>query len=122
MNKTMVSQSIKKQNERLEAKLVVAVFKEDKYYVAYCPALDLSTYASARNEIPKVFAQALDIFFEETIRKGTLEKLLIKYGWTLQKTQFQPPYASVELLNKYKNYPSFKLHEERVEIPYAIAT
>jgi hypothetical protein len=36
----MLSQSITKENKKLEAKLVVVIFKEDKYYVAYCPAMN----------------------------------------------------------------------------------
>jgi len=118
----MESPSITKQHSKLEAKLAVVVFKEDNCYVAYCPALDLSTYTSTRKELPKAFAEAVDIFFEETIKKGTLEKLLINYGWTLQKNQFQPPEILVGTINKFRRYPSFNIHEERVKIPYSLTT
>ena len=53
-----------------------------------------------------------DIFFEETAKRGTLEKLLIEYGWVLSKGNFQPPSgvdspSVVDLLHAQAGKPTF---------------
>lgn len=115
--KKRLEQRITKTQGKLEVILTVALFKEDKYYVAYCPALELSTYATNMEKVKREFTKELDIFFKETIRKATLERLLLKYGWTLQMKEFRPPSLSVNMLNQFKDYPNFNLREEKVQIP-----
>jgi len=71
--------------------LDVLLYKEGEYSVLYCPSLDLSAYAKTKREVEKSFSEMLDIFLEETIEKGTLEKVLINLGWTLSKNDYRPP-------------------------------
>ena len=76
---------------KLEFKLPVSVIKEDKRYIAYTPALDLSTSGKSYNEAKKRFEEIVNIFFEEIIKKGTLEKVLHDLGWKQIKTKWSPP-------------------------------
>jgi len=116
----MIKQSISTNKQgKLEIVLLVAIIKEDKYYVAYCPALELSSYATDMAGAKKAFSQELDIFFEETHRKGTLEKLLLKQGWTLQSKQFQPPFPSAKVMNQLQKYRDVVFKEEKFKIAYA---
>ena len=115
--KKRIVDQITKSKEGLEVILTIALFKEDKYFIAYCPALELSSYATTIDKAKKEFNKEVDIFFKETIRKGTLERLLLKYGWTLKMKEFKPPSLSVNMLNQFKDYPNFNLQEEKVQIP-----
>ena len=78
----------------LSAKLPVEVFKEGKQFVAYCPALDISTSAESLTEVRKMFTEMIDIFFEEVIKMGTLEDVLLQCGWrkvSRPKLHWEPP-------------------------------
>jgi hypothetical protein len=92
----------------LEIKLLVFFIKENDYYIAYSPALDLSSYAMDKEGAKNAFSEALHIFFEETKKKGTLEKLLLEQGWTLQPNFFQPPSTKASILNKLHDMVLFK--------------
>ena len=78
----------------LSAKLHVEVFKEGKLFVAYCPALDISTSAETLVQVRKMFAEMVDIFFEEVIKMGTMDKVLSQCGWrkvSRPKRHWEPP-------------------------------
>lgn len=78
----------------ISAKLPVEVFKEGKQFVAYCPALDISTSAESLAEARKMFVEMADIFFEEVIKMGTLEDVLLQCGWrkvSRPKLHWEPP-------------------------------
>lgn len=75
----------------LSFKLPVSIFKEGKYFVAYTPALDLSTSANTYEEVKKRFSEAVNIFFEHTTKKGTLDEILKDLGWRKIKKQWTPP-------------------------------
>ena len=63
-NPTMKKLSIKAVN------LPVTIFKEGKNYVAYSPALDLSTSASTYKKAQARFSEIVEIFFEELFTLG----------------------------------------------------
>ncbi len=71
--------------------LPVLIFKEDDLFVAYTPALDLSTVGDTYDKALKNFHEASSIFFEEVIKKGTLEEVLMEYGWKKTGKTFEPP-------------------------------
>jgi hypothetical protein len=86
--------SIKTTANTLTIRLYVEMIKEGEYFVAHCPALELSSYGKDEGTAKKRFGEELEIFFEETLQKGTLEKYLLKMGWTLRKRpvpEYTPP-------------------------------
>ena len=69
----------------------VSIFREDKQFVVYTPALDLSTSGKSYEEAKKRFGQAVLIFFDEIIKKGTLEEVLSELGWRKIRKRWSPP-------------------------------
>ena len=64
----------------IELVLSIVLFKEGDYSVVYCPALELSSYASDKQAALKEFEVELKIFFEETLKllKITLHLKIIQ--------------------------------------------
>ncbi|MDI6641967.1 MAG: hypothetical protein QME68_06635, partial [Elusimicrobiota bacterium] len=60
----------------IKAELPVVIFKERKKFVAYTPALDLSTCGNTFEQARKRFVEAVEIFLEETLKMGTLDSVL----------------------------------------------
>ena len=75
----------------LEFKLPVSIIKEGKKYIAYTPALDLSTFDKSYSGAKKRFEEIVSIFFEEIIKKGTLKEVLQDLGWKRAQTTWNPP-------------------------------
>lgn len=71
--------------------LNVSIFKEGKMFVAFAPALDLSTSGKTVEEAQKNFSEAVEIFFEETERKGTTNDALLSLGWEQKDSKVFPP-------------------------------
>ena len=68
--------------------------KEGEKFVAYSPALDLSTCGDTFDEARGNFEEALELFFAECLKRGTLERALATYGWQRSHTrppQWEPP-------------------------------
>lgn len=74
-----------------EVNLPVTIFKEGKSYVAYSPALDLSTSASTYKKAQTRFLEIVEIFLEELGEMGTLDSVLTNLGWQKVKSNWQPP-------------------------------
>lgn len=75
----------------LQISLPITVFKEGKSYVAYSPALDLSTSAPTFEKAQSRFFDAAKLFIEELVEMGTLDQVLTDLGWQKVKTNWQPP-------------------------------
>lgn len=75
----------------LQFNLQVNFLKEKERFVAFTPALDLSTSGKTLEEARKHFAEASILFFEELINKGTLEEVLSELGWEKVKQRWEPP-------------------------------
>lgn len=71
--------------------LPVCILKEGKSFVAYTPALDLSTSANTFEDAQKNFNEIVNIFFEELVEMGTLDDVLTGLGWQKQNKMFVPP-------------------------------
>lgn len=83
---------MKKKITQLQVGLPVAIRQEGSVYVAYTPALDISTYGRTKGEAKKSFNELVTIFFEEfTDNPDALEIVLDSLGWTKQKNNWQPP-------------------------------
>jgi len=77
--------------------LGVTFMKEDGTFIAHSPALDLSSCGETFEEAKSNFEDAVDIFFDECTKDGTLNQVLESLGWTLKeknrpmKPQWSPP-------------------------------
>lgn len=85
---------------KMITQLPVSIFKEGKYFVAYTPALDLSTSGRTYDEAKNRFREIIGIFFEEIVKKGTLEEVLAGLGWQKIKKQWEPPVVVSQELEK----------------------
>jgi len=71
--------------------LSVSIFKQGDSFVAYTPALDLSTYGRSKVEAQKNFEELVDTFFSEFKDARALAEVLESLGWEKQKASWQPP-------------------------------
>ncbi|MDP3646219.1 MAG: hypothetical protein Q8R25_03965 [bacterium] len=66
-----------------EAKLslTVNISEHGSRFVAYSPALDISTSGKDETEAKERFEKLVDIFFEELQESGATEEVLTELGW-----------------------------------------
>lgn len=76
---------------KLQFNIPVSFIKEGKKFVAYSPALDLSTCGDTFEQAKRRFGEIIDIFFEEIIKKGQLEDVLRNLGWAKKESKWSPP-------------------------------
>lgn len=72
-------------------KLSVIMLKEGDAFVAYTPALDLSTSGKTLKEAQYNFVEAVNLFFEELKEAGTTNEVLTNLGWTKKTKELVPP-------------------------------
>ena len=65
--------------------------REGDQFVAYTPALDLSTAGSTFEQAKKRFAEAVHIFVEECLKMDTLAAVLEGLGWVRHRSEWVPP-------------------------------
>ena len=78
-------------NFPLQINLPVSILREGKRFVAYTPVLDLSTSGVNYKEVTARFHEAVEIFFQEILRKGTFREVLQGLGWEKIRTGWIPP-------------------------------
>lgn len=71
--------------------LMVSILKHGTRYIAYSPALDLSTSGRSENEAKKRFAEAAFLLMEELDEAGTVHDVLTELGWRQERKQWMPP-------------------------------
>ena len=99
----------------VSADITVMLYQQGDYIMAYCPALDLSSYGKTEKEAIKSFDEALDIFLEYCRENGTLEQNLVACGWKLRHGYLQPQEVNVPIeLLKAKKLHSF---DQKVSLP-----
>ena len=83
--------------KKLEIKIPVQIIKEGDVFVAYTPALDLCTQGDTYEEVEKMLAEMIHIFFEECIEQGTIDQVLLDCGWkkVANKKEWIPPSREV---------------------------
>ncbi|KKU49911.1 MAG: hypothetical protein UY47_C0002G0020 [Parcubacteria group bacterium GW2011_GWB1_49_7] len=73
-----------------QASLPVTFLREGNKFVAYTPALDLSTAGDTFEQAKSRFSEAVQIFFEECYNMGTLERVLKELGWRRGVNSWNP--------------------------------
>ena len=74
-----------------QIKLTINILKQAGRYIAYSPALDLSTSGRTGKEAKRRFEEASMILIEELDRAGTLNDVLRELGWRQAQKQWSPP-------------------------------
>lgn len=72
-------------------KLQVDFIKEGKTYIAYSPALDLSSCGKTIKEARKSFEEAVSLFIDTLTEMGTLREVLGNLGWREHRKTLVPP-------------------------------
>jgi predicted RNase H-like HicB family nuclease len=78
---------------------ITHIFKEGETYVAYVPALDLSSCAATQEEARKNISDAVRGFLATSADMGTLDEILEEAGYEHENDQWRPPeFVSVDQL------------------------
>ena len=80
-----------KKIKEFQARLPVIFIKEKRQFIAYTPALDLSTSGSTLAQAEKRFIEAARLFIEECQAMGTLDEVLKELGWEKKRKLWNPP-------------------------------
>ena len=72
-------------------KLPVQILRQKGKYIAYTPALDLSTSGKTKRQALSRFNEIVDIFLEEIIESKTADRVLRDLGWEKIDSGWQPP-------------------------------
>lgn len=71
--------------------LPVLITKQNKRFVAYTPALDLSTSGKTEKDVKKKFVEIVVLFLEELVESNTIEDVLSEFGWKKIQKKWSPP-------------------------------
>lgn len=78
----------------MSANLQISFIREGGQFVAFSPALDLSTAGDTLEEAKKNFAEAAKLFLEEIIGAGNAEEVLLDLGWQKNGSEeITPPFV-----------------------------
>ena len=66
------------------ANLEGRLFMEDGKWISYCSSLELATCGDTKEEAIKNTEEAIRLFFDACVKKGTLEKALKELGWKVE--------------------------------------
>jgi predicted RNase H-like HicB family nuclease len=83
----------------IEIQLSVLVVEQGKFYVAYCPSLDLSSYGNSVEDAKLAFDETLKGYVEYAIENGTLHDDLVEHGWKIGNVRKAEPPEEVDLDN-----------------------
>jgi predicted RNase H-like HicB family nuclease len=72
-------------------KLPVVITKQNKRFVAYTPALDISTSGKSKKDVQQKFIELINLFLEELFAAGTANDVLTELGWTKRQKHWSPP-------------------------------
>ena len=88
------------------------VFKEGRAWVAYCRSLDLSSCGTSPEAALRAVEEAIGLWIESCIERGTLEAALSELGWVCQDQKGQladcrqtklPPAFMIERMTRTGN-------------------
>jgi len=76
---------------KLSYNLPVLITKQNRRFVAYTPALDISTSGKSEKDVKKRFVELVNVFIEEIVTAGTANDVLIELGWNKIQRKWTPP-------------------------------
>lgn len=90
-DKYVLASKVIDEKKMYEFNLTFFVFKENDYYIAYCPMLDLSTSGDTKQEAVQNFPEAFEAFIECCVEKNILKECLTSLGWRVSTKRILPP-------------------------------
>lgn len=66
-----------------QLQLFGVIRKENGWYIAHCPPLDITTQGKTESEAKKNLAEASELFVISCFERGTFEQALRELGWTV---------------------------------------
>lgn len=81
--------SLKKEGGKIQVD--VLTFKEDKYFIAFIPALNISSHSTDEKKAVKQLDSAIKLFFDHWVKSGKLDEKLNSLGWTAQPNKQLKP-------------------------------
>ena len=78
-------------SKNLTFSLPVLITKQGRRFVAYTPALDISTSGKSEKDVKSKFIELSNLFLEELIEAGTEKEVLSELGWTKIEKKWTPP-------------------------------
>lgn len=108
---------MKKHN--IEIGVGVAVFKRNKYWIAYAPSLKTYGYSDKSQKVAlEDFDKAIDTFIEVHTKLNTLHEVLLKLGWQRKNNDFaEPKFFNIENIGQYRGLSIDTSHSRKVRIP-----
>lgn len=79
------------------------IFKSEGHYIAYCPALDMTSSGEDVNDVIKQFYEHFQLYVEWCIESDTLIDDLKEHGWKIDGVKLLQP-SFKDLMEK----PDFK--------------
>jgi len=66
-----------------EFKFLGFIKRQDNWYIAHCPALDITTQGRNESEAKKNLAEASELFVVSCFERGTFEQAMRELGWQI---------------------------------------
>ena len=125
MAKVTFSGKFDHQDKTVKVNLGMYIFKEDKSFIVYCPALDLSAYGDTEEQAKKAFEDVIKSTLKYMLTKKTLKDDLINHGWeikSLNQKKIKAPSIDT-LLNKNESFrdildkKEYSKYQKNIDIP-----
>jgi len=87
----------------LNIQLSFEIIKKEKWYVAWCPALDLFSQGETEKQAEKNLKETLCLFLNSCVERGALDAILKECG-------FKPALDSDSEIRLQKKYINVPLH------------
>jgi predicted RNase H-like HicB family nuclease len=68
-----------------EFRLFGSIKRQDRWYVAHCPPLDITTQGRTEEEARKNLIEASELFVVSCFERGTLHQALRELGWRMNQ-------------------------------------
>ena len=74
----------------VEVLLPLLMWKEEGQFVAFTPALDLSSCGDSEKQALSNFREAVELFVETALERNVLKEILESLGWRFEANQWIP--------------------------------
>jgi len=84
MSKLNFSGKLDYKDKSVNVSLAMYLFREEKSYIIYCPALDLSAYGDTEEHAKDSFADVFEITIKYMLNKNSIREDLLNHGWQIK--------------------------------------